>query len=174
MITSCRKIFFSSVLLVALLATSCEVTNSNTSDTYTLEINPRLNEIENGFYVLRLDSTKTQTIHRISGQLLKNGEEPNPPEKVEWDSNLIWTLNDTTYIIQRRVLNSLGEWVVVDTSYVTGFQGEIVPTINMASYSGENGEINTVIAPIYSMKGDTMYIRLMFKDLERSVQLILQ
>jgi hypothetical protein len=36
---------------------------------------------------------------------------------------------------------------------------ELVPTINKASYSGTNGEINTVIAPISEMKGDTMVIK---------------
>jgi hypothetical protein len=36
---------------------------------------------------------------------------------------------------------------------------ELVPTINKASYSGRNGEINTIIAPISEMKGDTMVIK---------------
>jgi hypothetical protein len=36
---------------------------------------------------------------------------------------------------------------------------ELVPTINKASYSGTSGEINTVIAPISEMKGDTMVIK---------------
>jgi hypothetical protein len=36
---------------------------------------------------------------------------------------------------------------------------ELVPTINKASYSGTNGEINTAIAPISEMKGDTMVIK---------------
>ena len=36
---------------------------------------------------------------------------------------------------------------------------ELVPTINKASYSGTNGEINTVIAPISEMKGDTMVVK---------------
>jgi len=36
---------------------------------------------------------------------------------------------------------------------------ELVPTINKASYSGTNGEINTVISPIREMIGDTMIIQ---------------
>ena len=36
---------------------------------------------------------------------------------------------------------------------------ELVPTINKASYSGTGGEINTMIAPISEMKGDTMVIK---------------
>lgn len=49
--------------------------------------------------------------------------------KVDWESNLTWYLN-----------------------------GEAVPTINKASYSNEQGEVNVMIAPIYKMKGDTMVI----------------
>jgi hypothetical protein len=36
---------------------------------------------------------------------------------------------------------------------------ELVPTINKVSYSGTNGEVNTIIAPISEMKGDTMVIK---------------
>ena len=36
---------------------------------------------------------------------------------------------------------------------------ELVPTTNGSSYSGKGGEINTIIAPISEMKGDTMVIK---------------
>jgi hypothetical protein len=49
--------------------------------------------------------------------------------KVDWESNLTWYFN-----------------------------GEVVPTINKASYSNESGEVNVMIAPIYKMKGDTLII----------------
>jgi len=49
--------------------------------------------------------------------------------KVDWESNLTWYYN-----------------------------GEVVPTINKASYSNESGEVNVMIAPIYKMKGDTLII----------------
>ena len=51
------------------------------------------------------------------------------PTKVSWWSNLTWELN-----------------------------GESVPTINGSSYVSDDGEINTVIAPILSMKSDTLRI----------------
>lgn len=51
------------------------------------------------------------------------------PIKVSWTSNLTWTYN-----------------------------GEIVPTINKASYPNEKGEISTVIAPIQSMSTDTLVV----------------
>ena len=51
------------------------------------------------------------------------------PTKIHWDSNLSWYYN-----------------------------GEVVPTINSASYVQNDGTINTVIAPTYSMKNDTLVI----------------
>ena len=53
-------------------------------------------------------------------------------------------------------------YVSIDTSYVIGFNGMEVPTINPASYSNSDGEVNTMIAPVQSMIGDTMTIRMYF------------
>jgi len=36
---------------------------------------------------------------------------------------------------------------------------ELVPTTNTSSYSGRNGEINTMIAPIKNMIGDTLVLK---------------
>jgi hypothetical protein len=52
------------------------------------------------------------------------------PTKVTWGSNLFWELN-----------------------------GEIVPTINGSSYVQDNGNINTVIAPVFGMRNDTLTIQ---------------
>jgi hypothetical protein len=52
------------------------------------------------------------------------------PTKVSWWSNLNWELN-----------------------------GEVVPTINGSSYVSDGGEINTVIAPIYRMRYDTLTVK---------------
>ena len=52
------------------------------------------------------------------------------PTKVSWWSNLTWELN-----------------------------GEVVPTINSSSYVSDSGEINTVIAPIYRMRYDTLTVK---------------
>jgi hypothetical protein len=68
----------------------------------------------------------------------------------------------------------LGEWVDVDTTYVTGFAGSVVPTINEFSYSGSEGEINTVIAPVDFMQGDTMVVKAHFRDLEETIRIILE
>lgn len=52
------------------------------------------------------------------------------PTKVSWWSNLTWELN-----------------------------GEVVPTVNGSSYVSDDGEVNTVIAPIYGMRTDTLRVK---------------
>jgi len=144
-------------------------------DNYTLELDSRLDTTDDGLYKLELNSTQNsiQTIHRISGKLLNNGEEPYP-QLVEWESSHQWTLNDTAYVFIRRTINVLGDWVDVDTTYVTGFAGSIVPTINEFSYSSDGGEINTVIAPIDEMVGDTLIVKARFEDIQETIRIVLE
>lgn len=162
------------LLGIVIISVSCTTSNEEPFiDSFTLTLDPRLDIDDNGYYQLKLDEFKFQTVHRISGQLLKNGEEPFPAEKVSWESSHYWVLGDTSGFIIRRVLTPEGKWVNVDTSYVVGFGGSEVPTINPASYSGKNGEINTMIAPVKSMKGDTMTIKCSFQELSAVVEVIL-
>ena len=165
-----------SVLILLTLLTSCEDTiMDELPDNYTLELDSRLDTTDDGLYKLELNSTQNsiQTIHRISGKLLNNGEEPYP-QLVEWESSHNWTLNDTAYVIVRRTINALGNWVTIDTSYVTGFNGIDVPTINEFSYSGTGGEINTVIAPIDNMIGDTLIVKARFEDIQETIRIVLE
>jgi hypothetical protein len=130
---------------------------------YKIEIDGRLPFDVNGYYHLKLDSTKNQTIHRISGSLRLNGEIPFPSEKIEWNSNLYWYIvqGDTIARITKTYINYFtGNVTVVSLPPLVSNKTELVPTINSASYSGYGvGDINTVIAPIYKMKGDTMIIK---------------
>lgn len=165
-----------SVLILLTLLTSCEDTiMDELPDNYTLELDSRLDTTDDGLYKLELNSTQNsiQTIHRISGKLLNNGEEPYP-QLVEWESSHQWTLNDTAYVFIRRTINVLGDWVDVDTTYVTGFAGSIVPTINEFSYSSDGGEINTVIAPIDEMVGDTLIVKARFEDIQETIRIVLE
>jgi hypothetical protein len=159
-----------------IMLVGCEKDDILPIDNYTLELNPRLDTTNEGYYRLELNSSDNseQTIHRITGSLLNNGKEPYPPQKVDWESSHTWTLQDTTYIVVRRTINALGQWVTVDTMYVTQFAGFIVPTINPASYSGTDGEINTVIAPIDNMLGDTMVVKCKFRDIEKTIKIVLE
>jgi hypothetical protein len=165
-----------SVLVFLILLTSCTKEDDITiPDFYTMELDGRLDTTNEGLYKLELNSSDNsiQTIHTIGGTLLNNGEEPYP-QLVEWESSHNWTLNDTAYVIVRRTINALGNWVTIDTSYVTGFNGSSVPTINEFSYSGDGGEINTVIAPINEMVGDTLIVKARFEDIEETIRIVLE
>jgi len=154
--------------LSVLFVIGCEPDIINPIPTYQFSIDSVLTETgmkaldmdSNGYYLLDLQPTSEykQTVRRITGRVLKDSLEPTPPEVIEWESSHIWlTGNDTGYYI-RRVINYLGQWVNVDTNYINVPSGLIVPTINPTSISGRDGEINTMIAPIYSMRGDTMIV----------------
>ena len=164
-----------SLMLLGTLTSCTDDPLSDLPDNYTMELDGRLDTTNEGLYKLELNSTDNsiQTIHRITGKLLNNGEEPYP-QLVEWESSHQWTLNDTAYVFIRRTINVLGDWVDVDTTYVTGFAGTIVPTINEFSYSGTGGEINTVIAPIDEMVGDTLIVKAKFEDLEETIRIVLE
>jgi hypothetical protein len=70
------------------------------------------------------------------------------------------TSNQTIHRITGKVLNTTEPTKVSWWSNLTWeYKGEVVPTINESSYVGKDGEINTVIAPIYSMKNDTLRVK---------------
>jgi hypothetical protein len=151
-----------------LFVIGCEPDIINPTPTYQLTIDSLLTEdgkqsIErdsNGYYLLDLEPTSDtkQTVRRITGKVLKDSLEPTPPELIDWESSHTWITGDTIGYIVRRVVNALGQWVIVDTNYINVPAGLIVPTINPTSISGDGGEINIMIAPIYGMKGDTMIV----------------
>jgi len=125
-----------------------------------LSIDTRLPKDSNGYSVFNLYSTQTQNIHTISGSIRVNGIIPNEPrEKVEWESSHYWTLKvgDTIGTIYRRTWRGLG-WQIVDSIKVINLKQSEVPTINSVCYNSADGSINTVIAPMWNMKGDTMTI----------------
>lgn len=70
------------------------------------------------------------------------------------------TSNQTIHRITGKVLNTTEPTKVSWWSNLTWeYKGQVVPTINDASYVGKDGEINTVIAPIYSMRYDTLKVK---------------
>jgi hypothetical protein len=125
-----------------------------------MSIDTRLPKDQNGYSVFNLYSTQTQNIHTISGSIRVNGKIPSEPrEKVEWESSHYWVLKqgEDIGIIYRRTWRGLG-WQIVDSIKVVNFRTSQVPTINSVCYNSADGSINTVIAPMYNMKGDTMTI----------------
>ena len=116
----------------------------------------------NGFYHLKLIPNANQQPYRVTGKILINGKEPIPAENIEWESNLYWWIrkgNTIAYISKSYINYFTGQYTIISLPPMIASKDELVPTINKASYSGTNGEINTMIAPISEMKGDTMVIK---------------
>ena len=116
----------------------------------------------NGFYHLKLIPNANQQPYRVTGRILVNGKEPIPAENIEWESNLYWWIrkgNTIAYISKSYINYFTGQYTIISLPPMIASKDELVPTINKASYSGTKGEINTVIAPISEMKGDTMVIK---------------
>jgi hypothetical protein len=162
------KVITSSLLFLLLFGCSDSVAFEPVEpDVIRVELNPRLNVDDNGYYHLEL-SDNWQTLHRISGTAYIN-DIPLEVLRVQWESDLYWYLGDTLGYIVNRNFNDDGMYVSVDTSYVIGFNGMEVPTINPVSYSNGIGEVNTMIAPVQSMVGDTMTIRMYFWNNEYEI-----
>jgi len=114
----------------------------------------------NGYYHLTLQNDSWQTLQRITGQVSAVINEYDLT-RVYWSSSHYWVIGDTLgYIVhQNNTLNDDGYlYMNNDTSYVTWFNGTEVPVVNGASYSTMDGEINTMFAPVQSMRGDTITI----------------
>lgn len=125
-----------------------------------LNIDTKLPKDSNGYSYFTLYSQNTQNIHTISGTIRMGGEIPdNPRQKVEWESSHHWILKkgDSIGTIYRRTWRGLG-WQIVDSIKVINLKDRGVPTINPVCYNSTDGTINTVIAPIWEMRGDTMTI----------------
>ncbi len=166
------------LLIVVLLFWSCSKEEYNEDYSLpmpTLELDGRLPIDQNGYYHLVLDSTTNQTIHRISGSVLNTTE----PTKVSWSSNLYWWLKqgDTIANITKTYINYFtGEVTYVNLPPLVNYKDYLVPTINSASYVDKNGQINTMIAPIYRMKNDTLVIECTVNewDIRQTIKIVLE
>jgi len=141
-------------ILVSILLTSCESPTSS-KEFADLTFDMRLTQDTNGYYHLTLDRNKWQTLHRVSGSIVKDGYSVEN-FRVEWESDLYWIIGDTLGYIVSRGLNMNLQYVNYDTTYLTQFNGLEVSTSNQVSLSNSSGEFNNMIAPVRSMIGDTM------------------
>ena len=117
---------------------------------------------QNGLYHLKITTIGTPQSHRVTGRILVNGKEPFPPEKISFESNLFWWVRrgDTIANITQAYINYFtGQFTIVNLPALVANKDELVPTTNYASYSGTKGEVNTVIAPIREMIGDTLVLK---------------
>ena len=129
--------------------------NDDNVDVIVFNLEPRLDQDVNGYYHLELNPSSFQTLHRLSGHIYLNGE-PLEVMRFQWESSHYWMLGDTLgYIVHQGLTDDL-IYVSYDTTYITGFDGMEVPTINSSSRSNSSGEVNTMFAPVLSMRGDTV------------------
>ncbi len=127
---------------------------------HEFEIDARLPVDSLGYYHLEL-SEDWQTLHRISGHV-------SPVNKsyelatIVWESSHYWKIGDTLgYIVHfNNPENDIYLYSNRDTAYITFFEGFEVETINSISYQAEDGEINTMFAPVRSMKDDTVVVNI--------------
>lgn len=157
--------------IICLLLIACEKTEIvSPPKEYTLSIDSvltqngirSLNKDQNGLYHLRIVTIGSSQSHRVIGRILVNGKEPYPNEKITFESNLYWWIRrgDTTAIITRAYINYFtGQFTIIDLPPMVAGKDELVPTTNSSTYSSKGGEINTVIAPIREMIGDTMILK---------------
>jgi len=141
-------------------------TTKITEDTLSSVVLNLLLDLEldgNGFYHLPIDTTKWQTLHRLTSVVTRDSVGVNVI-KVSWYSNHYWLIGDTLgYMIENTGSDDL--WYVgYDTTYITWFNGFEVPVVNGASYSDMYGEVNTMIAPVKTMRGDTISIGYSYYD----------
>ena len=84
--------------------------------------------------------------------------------------------NQTIHRISGKVLNTTEPTKVSWWSNLTWmYSGEVVPTINESSYVSDGGEINTMIAPIFSMRTDTLEVKSTINewDITQTIKIVL-
>ncbi len=86
--------------------------------------------------------------------------------KITWQYyypfNIPWQLTgdkEKVYITKSYINYYTGQFTIVKLPPLISTKDELVPTSNFVSYSGRNGEINNMIAPVKEMKGDTMILK---------------
>jgi hypothetical protein len=141
--------------LVLLIAIGCE--GDSHSPDILLEVTPNLTLDGNGYYHLNINTGSWQTLHRLSGTVYKDSE-PLDVLKVYWEASHYWYMGDTLGFSYTKGLTHDLNYVTLDTTYITGFNGLEVPVVNSTCYSNSDGEVNTMFAPVRSMVGDTVVV----------------
>jgi hypothetical protein len=121
----------------------------------------------NGQYFFIL-SKEGQNIQRISGRLLNSNNQViyskanGPRQTIEFKNNLFWWIlkGQTVANITKTYFNPfLGEIQYVNLPPLINWKDELVPTINSTAMTNDlTGRFSVVIAPVGSMKGETMTI----------------
>lgn len=169
------------LLILALLIISVSCTNNEDIiplDVVEMSIDARLPKDVNGYSYFKMYSSQTQNIHTISGSIRINGKVPdNPRVKIKWENNLYWNLKkgDTVATITKTYLNYYtGQFTIVKLPPLISNLNALVPTINSVCYNSVDGSINTVIAPRWEMKGDTMIVVARYNNISKTEKIILK
>jgi len=171
-----KKFILLAFVIVFASCTKDEVVVPN--DIVEMNIDTRLPKDVNGYSYFKLYSAETQNIHRISGSIRINGKIPDEPRvKVEWENNLYWNLKkgDTLATITKTYLNYFtGQFTIVKLPPLISSVNALVPTINSVCYNSADGTINTMIAPKWEMRGDTMIVVARYNGLVKTEKIILK
>ena len=120
----------------------------------------------NGFYHLKVSQYSNQTLSRITGKCLIDGKPytiPSPVQGIiEWTGSHYWVIKagqSVDTIVKTYFNPYTGQLQTSELSNLISQKDVVVPIVNGTSQLGYGtGEINTMIAPIYKMKGDTITI----------------
>jgi hypothetical protein len=133
---------------------------------------------KNGFYYFQLYNQTGQNLQTLTGSIRINGKVPdNPRVKVDWENNLYWHLRkgDVVATITKTYLNKFtGQFTIVQLPPLINNIDALVPTINKTCYNSLDGSINTVIAPIWEMRGDTMQVVVKYNKTTKIERIILK
>lgn len=125
-----------------------------------------LRKDNNGFYHLTLSTTRTQTLTRITGTFLIDGKPnkiPSPVQgNIEWSGSHYWLLKggeSVAEIVKTYFNPYTGQLQISQLPNLISKQDQIIPIVNGTSQLGfDDGNINTMAAPVYPMRGDTLTI----------------
>lgn len=79
-----RPLIYLLIVIVGLVLSGCSTPTSVEEETIDITFNINLPLDSNGYYVLQMDTSKSQTLHRVSGFVTPSIEN----KRIEWRSNL--------------------------------------------------------------------------------------
>jgi hypothetical protein len=172
-----KLLLFLPILLLACMKEPEYIVPAPPPYNFTFQLDSALNGYGNrsllkdkaGYYHLKLSESTFQTFSRITGKFLWNGKAnpiPSPVECwVEFKSSHYWVLNNKSalFVVYKTYFNEFtGKLTTVELGTIKSQNNSIIPTVNSSSYpSSTDGSVNTIFAPIYPMKGDTVVITAM-------------
>ncbi|MBC8400698.1 MAG: hypothetical protein H8E14_04345 [Candidatus Marinimicrobia bacterium] len=165
-------------LMFTALYSGCELSEGQSAIEYPFSVLPDgLDSDVNDYYHFKIDPLIPGNRYPNRIKLLAYTGNPNY-QKILWQGSHYWSLADTVGYIIQRGLNSDLVYVNYDTTYITGFNGFLVPVVNSVSYTFlnhyeyEDGTAITWAAFPGRLTGDTITIwATYFDDFEDRVYL---